>query len=168
MPDQKQSILLGALVTALLSTSYLGFINCLCCAGVIIGGLVTVWHYTGTYQITIPAGKGAVMGLLAAILGAVIATILNYFLAEMGLGANEAIMNFFIENFGENMPPEQLEQMREQMEQNQSLGAYLLNGLVGVLVSAIFGAIGGAIGAAIFQKGEDGSASGEMPAGGTV
>jgi len=167
MPDQKQSILLGALVTALLSTSYLGFINCLCCAGVIIGAMVTVWHYTGTYQLTIPAGKGAVMGLLAATIGAVIATFLNYFLMEMGLGSNEAILNFFIENFGENMPPEQLEQMREQMEQGQTLGAYLLNGVIGIVVSAIFGAIGGAIGASIFQKGDD-SAAGEMPATGAV
>lgn len=168
MPDQKQSILLGALVTALLSTSYLGLINCLCCAGVIIGAMVTVWHYTGTYQRTIPAGKGAVMGVLAAVVGAVIATVLNYFLAEVGLGANEAVMSFFIENFGENMPPEQLDQMREQMEEGQTLGAFLLNSVIGIVVSAIFGALGGALGAAIFQKGEDGAAGGEMPAGGTV
>ena len=168
MPDQKQSILLGALVTALLSTSYLGFINCLCCAGVIIGALVTVWHYTSTNQLTIPAGKGAVMGLIAAIIGSIIALFLNYVLMQMGLGTSEIVMSFIIENFGENMPPEQLEELREQMRTGQTIGAYLINGVIGVVVSAIFGAIGGAIGAAIFQKGEEGSATPPPPATGTV
>ena len=50
MPDTKQSILMGALVTGILSTSYLSLINLLCCLGVIAGALVAVWHSFGIIQ----------------------------------------------------------------------------------------------------------------------
>ena len=40
MTSRQQSVLVGAAVTGILSTSYLGFINTLCCLGVIIGGAV--------------------------------------------------------------------------------------------------------------------------------
>ncbi|MEX0746709.1 MAG: hypothetical protein WD275_01835, partial [Rhodothermales bacterium] len=83
MPDKKQSIVLGAVVAALLSTSYLGFINCLCCAGMIIAGALTVWHYASTNEMTIPAGQGAVMGLIAAIIGSFVAIFLNFILIKM-------------------------------------------------------------------------------------
>ncbi len=153
MPDQKQSILLGGLVTALLSTSYLGFINCLCCAGVIIGSLVTVWHYTNTHELTITSGNGALLGLFTALIGGVIAIILNYVLMQVGLGANEAIMNMVLNNFADQMPPEQVEAMEAQMEAANTFGAYIMNALFGLVITAIFGVIGGVIGAAVFKKG---------------
>lgn len=160
MPDQKQSILIGAAVTAALSTSYLGLINCLCCAGVVIGSLVTVWHYTSRYDLTIEAGRGAVMGLVAAAVGAVISLLLNYLLLQVGLGGQEVIVQSIMEAFSGYVSPEQMEMMREQMEAQRdvSFGAYLINGLVTVFVFALVGAVGGAIGAAIFKKG------GEQPA----
>ena len=160
MPDQKQSILLGALVTGLLSTSYLGFINLLCCAGVIIGSLVAVWHYTSTHNLTIPAGKGAVMGLITAIVGALFGFILTYVLMMIGIRHDLVITEWMLDAFGESMQPEQIDQMEEQINQPVSLGTHLLtiNTVIGIIVSAIFGAVGGAIGAAIFKKG------GEAPA----
>ena len=58
MPDKQQSIILGGIVAGILSTSYLGFLNLLCCMGIIIGALVAVWHYTDTHELTIPSGTG--------------------------------------------------------------------------------------------------------------
>ena len=153
MPDSKQSIILGAVVAALLSTSYLGFINCLCCAGMIIAGLLTVWHYTSNNSLTVPPGKGAVMGMTAVAIGSFIAIFLNFILIQMGIRADVAIMRAIVEIVGDNIPPDQLDQMQEQIETPATFGKHFLNGLIGVVVSAIFGAVGGAIGASVFKKG---------------
>lgn len=155
MPSKQQSIILGGVVAGLLSTSYLGLINLLCCAGVIIGALVAVWHYTDTHGLTIPAGQGAVIGLLAGLVGTVISLILNYILIEMGIRSDQAITQFILNTFGSNMPPEQYDAMVEQMNADLTLSAYLANGLFAAVVSLVFGAIGGAIGASVFKKGEE-------------
>lgn len=153
MPPKGPSVLLGAAIVAVLSTSYLGFINCFCCAGVILGSMAAVWHYTSTHELTIPAGQGALIGLSAAALGMLIATLLNFVLIKAGIRSDLAIVEFMIESFGENMPPEQIEALEEQLDAEVTLGSYLSNGIVGIVIGIIFGAIGGAIGASVFKKG---------------
>lgn len=155
MPDSKQSILLGALVTGLLSTSYLSYINILCCLGVIAGALVAVWHYTDTNELTIPTGKGAGLGTMAALGGTLIALVLNLVLIQVGIRHDLAIVEFMVNSFGDNMPPEQIEEMERQLEAPFEVGPYLLNGVFGLAISAAFGAIGGSIGAKLFKKGGD-------------
>ena len=155
MSDKTQSILIGGAVVAVLSTSYIGFINCLCCAGVIIGAMTAVWHYTNTNSLTIPAGQGAVIGLLAAIVGAVLAMLVNYILINLGIRSDQAIVEFILNRFGDQMPLEQVEAMEEQLDASLSFGTFFINSLIGLVVSTIFGAIGGAIGASVFKKGED-------------
>jgi len=155
MSDKTQSILIGGAVVAVLSTSYIGFINCLCCAGVIIGAMTAVWHYTNTNSLTIPAGEGAVIGLLAALMGAVLAMLVNYILISLGIRSDQVIVEFILNRFGDQMPIEQVEAMEDQLDASLNFGSYLTNGLIGMVVSTIFGAIGGAIGASVFKKGED-------------
>ena len=155
MPSKQQSIILGGLVAGLLSTSYLGLINMLCCAGVLIGAVVAVWHYTDTNELTITAGQGAVLGLLAALVGWLIALILNYALISMGIRSDLVLSQFFLDRFGDSMPAESYDQIVDQMNSPMTLGTYLLSSLWGILFSVIFGAVGGSIGAVIFKKGGD-------------
>ncbi len=156
-PEKTQSILLGGLVVGLLSTSYLGLINMACCAGVIIGAVVTVWHYTDTYELTIKAGEGASLGAMAAVVGGLIAMVLNFILVKMGIRADQAIAEFMLERFRENMPPEQYEEAIEQLNQPVTIGTYLKSQWYGasLIIYAVFGAIGGVIGAALFKKGPE-------------
>ena len=157
MPDQKQSILIGAVVTLVLSTSYLSLINCLCCAGYILGGLAAVWHYTDSNKLTIETGRGAMLGMMAVVAGALVAIFVNYLLIAAGLpNPNEVMSGYMMEQFGDQMSAEQMEQMRDSQTERLSFVSYFLRGLVGVVVGAIFGAIGGAIGAATFKKGGSG------------
>lgn len=155
MPDTKQSIILGALVSGILSTSYLSYINLLCCMGVIAGALVTVWHYTDTNELTISGGKGAGMGTLAALGGGVISLVLNLILIKAGIRHDLAFSEFIINRMGDSMPPEQLEAMELAMEADFAIGPFLLNAIFGFALSAAFGAAGGAIGAKLFKKGGD-------------
>lgn len=145
--------MLGALITGILSTSYLGFINFVCCLGVFAGALAAVWHYTDTNELTIPTGKGATLGMSAAVGGLVIATVLNLLLLTVGINHETAMQEWMISSFGDSMPPEQLEAMEAEMEAGTSIGDRVLGFGIGAAVFAAFGAIGGAIGAKVFKKG---------------
>lgn len=146
---------MGGLIAGLLSTSYLGLINMLCCAGIIIGALVSVWHYTDTNELTIKAGQGAVIGLLAALVGWAVSLVLNYILIKAGIRSDLVLSQFILDRFGDSMGEEGVERIVEQMNAEITLGKYMLSALWGVLLSAIFGAVGGSIGAVLFKKGGD-------------
>lgn len=155
MTIRQQSILIGALVTGILSTSYLGFINSICCLGVIIGGLVAVQQYTSRSGTAISAGDGAVLGSLAGVGGAIIGTLLDRALRPFGLdsqtiwqGAMEDIMQDM--NGQQGLSPE----MMQQMQGEGGIAMLFVSLIIGIIVYAIFGAIGGALGAALFGEEE--------------
>lgn len=158
MPSRTQSILIGGLVVGILSTSVLGFINVLCCAGVIIGAMVGVWHYTEEHQLTIEASQGAIIGALAGIVGAIIAGILNQLLIFIGLDFMSGWREIMMQQFGGGMGSEEMPEFNP----GQMGAMVMLLGMVfNIVLYAIFGAIGGAIGASVFQKGNG------MPGSGT-
>ena len=165
MTARQQSILIGAIVTGVLSTSYLAFINALCCLGVILGGVVATQQYTSRTRTAIESGDGAVLGALAGVGGAILQPVLNRALRPFGLGLRDITLNMVEGMQGQQgMSPE----MMEQMQGSQSMGGLLFSLVVGMVVYAIFGAIGGAIGAAIFgeeEQGQDGQPGGTQPGG---
>lgn len=153
MPSKLNSLLLGGLIIAVLSTSYLAFINMACCAGVILGAMAGVWHYTNENDLTIPPGTGAGMGAMMAVIGALAAFGLNYVVGLVGLPDNQEIGQQMQQMF---MPGgEMTDEQREAMESMNTPAMQAVNMGIGVVVSLIFGAIGGAIGAAVFKKGEE-------------
>lgn len=166
MSTKQRSILVGGLVVALLSTSYLGIINTLCCLGVMTGGAVGVWHYTSSHRLTISSGDGASLGASAALIGLAISLVLNFVFMKVGLGS-ESVFTGVMESFmGDMMTAEQMEQFEQQLEQQQerSFFEYLFNAgtLINVVIFPLFGAVGGAFGASLFQYG------GEEGPGGSV
>lgn len=156
MNVRQESILIGAVVTGVLSTSYLNFINTICCLGVIIGGVVAVQQYVSRSGISIQAGDGAVLGALAGVGGAVIGSILDAALRPLNLDST-SISQGMMENFmqgmqgQEGMSPEMMQQLPEG---GGGMMTFLFGLVVGILINAVFGAIGGAIGAAIFGTDE--------------
>ena len=165
MTARQQSILIGAIVTGVLSTSYLAFINALCCLGVIIGGAVATQQYTSRTRTTVESGDGAVLGALAGVGGAILQPVLNRALRPFGLGLRDITLSMVEGMQGQSgMSPE----MMEQMQGGQSMSSLLFSLVVGMVVYAIFGAIGGAIGAAIFgedEQGQDLQSGGAQPGG---
>jgi hypothetical protein len=159
MTPRQQSILVGAVVTGVFSTSYLSFVNTLCCLGVIVGGGVAVQQFTSRTGSAIQAGDGAVIGALAGVGGAVLGSIFDWMLRPVGLDS-QTISQDMMKNMMRGMEGQQ--GMPPMMEQFQGGGGgtmMFVFGLVfNVVLYAIFGAIGGAIGAAIF--GSDASTSG--------
>lgn len=153
MTPRQQSILTGAVVTGILSTSYLSFINTACCLGVIVGGVVAVQQFTSRTGRTMEAGDGAVIGALAGVGGAVLGSIFDAMLRPLSLDSN-SISQDLMQQWMQDMQGQQ-GMSPEMMQQFQGEGGFMMF-LVGlgfsVVLYAIFGAIGGAIGTAFFGE----------------
>jgi len=158
MTTRQQSILIGAVVTGALSTSYLSFINSICCLGVIIGGMVAVQQYTSRSGAAIEAGDGAVLGALAGVAGAVLGSIFDVVLRPLNLDSS-SITQGMMQEWMQDMQGQQgmSPEMMEQFQGGGGLMMFLMGLAFSVVLYAIFGAIGGALGTAFF--GEDSAAT---------
>ena len=164
MPDRTQSILLAGLGFGVL----LGIVaqfpvvgGCLACFVVVGAGVFSVWHYTDTHQISVSGGQGALIGLGAAALAAVIEALIQGVLRTIGVIPGMAEQQEeAMEAMGDMMDPQQMEAMQEFVGSPSFLIA-----MVGctIVIYGVFGAVGGAIGAAIFTKGEDNNGGGPAP-----
>lgn len=158
MTPRQQSILTGAVVTGIFSTSYLSFINTVCCLGVIVGGVVAVQQFTGRTGQAMEAGDGAVIGALAGAGGAVLGSIFDAMLRPLNLDSN-SISQDLMQQWMQGMQGRQ-GMSPEMMQQFQGGGGVMMF-LVGlgfsVVLYAIFGAIGGAIGTALFGAESEGA-----------
>lgn len=167
MSDQHHSILMGGLVVGILSTSYLGILNMLCCLGVMIGGAVGVWHFTSEHRTTLASGEGAQLGAASGLVGLLLSLVLNFLFMKVGLGAEQAVSGLMQSGFSDMMTEEQIEMMREQLEaaRNRSFFESVVNfgTIVNLFVFPLFGAVGGAAGASLFRYGDEhgGPESGE-------
>ncbi|WP_251954497.1 hypothetical protein [Salinibacter ruber] len=160
MTPRQQSILVGAVVTGLLSTSYLGLINTICCLGVIVGGIVTTQQYAARSPGATASGDGAVLGASAGAAGAVFSALFDVMLRPLGLDSQAIQQNVqeqLMQNMGgQGMSPEMMQQMQGDAPGLLSAtGIALL--LLNVVVFAIFGAIGGALGTTLFGEDEAGA-----------
>ena len=85
-PDKFVPSIIGGAVIGILSTvPGLNFINCFCCAGIIIGGFVAVYVYNKTLgENELTYSDGALIGIIAGIIGVVFSAILNSIFGEIG------------------------------------------------------------------------------------
>ena len=157
MPSKFQSILLGGAIVGVIA-SLINLVpvvgGCIGCLLYIVAGMVAVWHYTSTHELTIEGGTGAGMGALGGIVAALAGAAVSYVLVTIGLAPGvDEIMQQFAE--AGTMTDEQLEAIADFF--NSPLSTLVFIG-VGSIIGAILGAVGGAIGASMFKKG------GEFPA----
>lgn len=151
-PDKVFPILSGGLFLGILSAvPPISYLNCACCVLVIGGGFLTSYLYMKDYppeQLRVTYGDGALLGLLAGLLGAVVDTIISI------------PVDFF---FGEFRNQEALESLRSAPEipthvvdflTKLMVGGITVVGLLFTLVSgaiifSLFSMIGGVLGVAI-------------------
>ncbi|MBN1154355.1 hypothetical protein JXB12_05480 [candidate division KSB1 bacterium] len=136
----------GAIIGVISGIPFLNFINCFCCAGVILGGFFAVYFYKKNLVDTpLTYNDGALLGLLAGIFGLVISTIL-----EQIIGINSAEMIEQMMEYAEEIPPETEELLRGLMENRG--GFFMLETALGLVINAVFGLLGGIIGVAVLSK----------------
>ena len=156
MTTRQRSILAGALITGILSTSYFNFINTICCLGVMLGGVVTIQQFTSQSGTSLEAGDGAILGALSGAAGAVFAAVFEGILRPVGLDS-DTISRDLLEEWSRSMEGEQMmsPEMMEQLQSGESGIVFIILGtVVTMVVYALFGAIGGAVGTSIFGPDE--------------
>lgn len=161
----------GKLKPALICGSALGFVsaipylgcclNLLCCSVAVGGGFLATFLYLRKAPPTpeTPYGDGAVLGLIAGPVGAVVWLIVNIPLTllstRLGLEMDPEMIEDWLERF--NVPQESIDQIVQTMQNVSQDPANLLAQLIVpffiVLVAfTIFAIVGGLIGAAVFHK----------------
>jgi hypothetical protein len=133
------ALIVGLLTALLSSIPILSLVNCLLCGWLWMGGIFGVWLYRYFTNQTLDMGRGALLGLVGGIIGAVVSTLLGLLFKSAGA-----------------LSPEQIQQMEEVFGESakifQDPAAIATIGLVVSLVLfPVFTAIGGLIGAAIFK-----------------
>ncbi len=121
--------------------------NLCCCMWVIAGGVVAAYVLQQNQSAPIAGADGAIVGLLAGIVGAFVYLILSVPISLLIAPTERELLLRVMNRF--DMPPE----WREFSTRGVGVGLALAVGFVGhLVVGVIFSTIGGVIGQAIFQK----------------
>ena len=157
-PSYLQPALIGGVVMGVLSAlPIINAANLCCCLWVVSGGLVAAYLLQQNEAAPITPGDGALVGLLAGIIGAFVQFLVSIPISFI-VGPMERAMLERASEMAGSMPPE-LRRMIENMSADRSgtglIGTMLLwtIGLFfSLFIGAIFSTLGGLLGAALFRK----------------
>jgi hypothetical protein len=149
-----QPALIGGLVVGVLSALpivYLG--NACCCLWIVSGGVVAAYVLQANSPVPITPGEGAIAGLLAGLVGAVVHLVLSVPI-DIVMGPFERSMAQRMMDLTGN--PQIRDILQRYLQRETSIGLILVGRLIAFLfmvpIGAIFSALGGLIGAMVFRK----------------
>ena len=145
-----QPALFGGLFIGVLSA--LPFVNVCCCLWILSGGVIAVYLMQSNHPYPITAADGALVGLLAGMLGAVISGLLSIPINRaVGPMLQRVIQGVLMNN--PDIPAETKSTIENMMARNGISVIRTIFGIgLGMIVGAIFGALGGLLGVAMFKK----------------
>ena len=154
-PDKTLPALYGGIIMGVISAvPFLSIVNCLCCAGVMLGGLLAVMFYKNNFTPDTPSftsGDCMAVGALAGVFGAIVGTVLStFFLAMFGNVMGDFILQT-LQNMNLNIPEEALEGMEQGFKEAASLGQFFLSLCISLVIDPLFGLLGGLIGYSIYK-----------------
>ncbi|MBI3006548.1 MAG: hypothetical protein HYY49_14220 [Ignavibacteriales bacterium] len=165
-PNKQRAVLLGGLVIgSLWGIPFVNMINCCCCAGILLGGIMASYLYREEFVEGMPpfeSSDALITGLLAGIVGALVATFISNLIhlafGPVGAEVMKDIIEKVLQRLEEqgSIPTGMYDEMLEQLEReiNKPLTLYevLKDLLFSVIILPIFGMLGGLLGFAIFGK----------------
>jgi hypothetical protein len=142
--NKTQPALIGGLIMGVLSAlPLISAGNLCCCLWVVSGGIVAAYILQQNQPTTITPGDGAIVGLMAGVVGAFVYLILSIPISILIAPMERMVMQRIVDN--SNMPPE----FRDYMGTYVGGGIRLALGFIFMLfVGSIFSTVGGLIGAA--------------------
>ncbi len=146
-----QPALLGGVAMGVLSAlPIINIANC-CCAWILFGGGLAAYLMQQGRPTPISVGDGALVGLLAGAIGAIVWTIVSIPLHAILMPWQTAMMSSAMSNAGD-VPPE-VREFIESMQAGPAMGVAAVAGFfIALCVCSFFGMIGGLFGALIFKK----------------
>lgn len=146
-PSMLMPALYGGIIMAVIgAVPGLNLINCLCCAGVMLGGFMAVYFYKKELTPEMPplqSSDGLQLGALAGVFGGVIGAILSVLIIQVAGNVGGEFMLQFMERFRDSMPPESWDEMERGIREG---GVSFFQLFISLVVSVIFGLLGGLIG----------------------
>jgi uncharacterized membrane protein YeaQ/YmgE (transglycosylase-associated protein family) len=135
----------GLFIGVLSALPLVKFGNVCCCLWVVAGGVLASWLAQSNQPQSLRAADGALLGLMAGVIGAVIATPIGILFSDW----ERNMMLRFMESADAEIPGE----FREMLE-NSAAGAvgHIVGFVINLVLFAIFGLLGGLLGAAVFKK----------------
>jgi hypothetical protein len=143
-----QPALIGGLVTGVLSAlPFIGAFNACCCLWIVAGGVTAAYLLQDREPNSIQVGDGAIVGLMAGVIGAFVYLILSIpitlLMAPMMSAFTDRIVN------EGSFPPE----VREMLTSGIGTAAGIILGFFAYLAAGIvFSTLGGILGTLIFRK----------------
>ena len=156
MENQKliNSAIVGGTVSALLfSVPFINMINCFCCAGIMLGGVVALFYYDRSFEIReiISPATALTVGLGTGIASTFIAILIHWFSLLMFGNWELELINILKESLGEL--PEAMSELIYEMEMEASKGYYfgrILGEFIRNLILLSIFSVAGALIARIF------------------
>jgi len=150
-PAKTQPALLGGVAIGVLSAlPVINIANC-CCAWILFGGALAAYLMQANHSEPVQAGDGAIVGLMAGLVGAFVWLIISVPINMMMAPFQSQVIQSVLRD-ASNMSPE-VRQMFEAMSGGPVIGIGLLFGFfVMLVISTMFGMFGGLFGALMFKK----------------
>jgi len=158
MPEKPSKLLPalygGLIMGAISGLPVLSILNCFCCAGILLGGFLSILFYKNDLTPTSPpltSADAMQLGALAGLFGALFGTVLHLvMLVAVGNVTNEILLNI-LRNM--NLPPEAMDQIESSLERSGALGlvSIMISLVVSLVIDPLFGLLGGLIGFSVFK-----------------
>lgn len=139
----------GLFIGVLSALPFIGNLNACCCLWVVVGGALTSYLLQERTAVPITAGDGALAGLLAGAIGAVITSVLSPIVAlATGVTMAEQIEGALA---GGDLPP-QIADALAQVRDVPTAMWFLVSFVLALIVYPMFSVIGGLLGVAMFRR----------------
>jgi hypothetical protein len=154
-PDKFIPSLYGGLIIGAISAiPFLNLLNCLCCAGIMLGGFLSIFFYKDNFTPDTPpftAGDCMAVGVFAGLIGAVVAVTLE---TVMNMLFGNVVGKFaleWIQRMNIDIPEESWDAIERALTSSLSFGSIIINLFAGLILNSIFGLLGGLIGYNIYK-----------------
>ena len=144
----------GIIIGVISGVPVLNFINCCCCAGIILGGFLSVLFYTREPNARpITSGDALVLGSLAGVFGAFIGTVLTAATLGMIGGGVLEFLRELLDRFGDQLPTDVIDQVETAIDESLTITplAIIITFAKFIIIGPLFGLLGGLIGYAAFK-----------------
>ncbi len=142
----------GGLAMGILSAlPIVGAFNLCCCLWLVTGGMLGAYVLQSNSQDPISVGDGAITGLLAGLIGAVVYGVVSVPLTILLGPVQQRALSRALESVRE-MPPEVRDALGNIGNQEVAVLGFIMGFVMMLFLGAIFSTAGGALGAVFFRK----------------
>ncbi|MBI1805278.1 MAG: hypothetical protein HY033_13205 [Ignavibacteriae bacterium] len=154
-PDKTIPALYGGIIIGLVSSiPFVSFVNCFCCAGILLGGFLAVMFYKNNFTPDTPpftAGDCMTVGVFAGIIGAIVETILSVIFVMMFGNIALQFLVELLKNSSVQIPSEAMRSLEDAIRERANAFHIMLNFFFVLVLNSIFGMLGGLIGYSMYK-----------------